>query len=518
MVHAPWPFDAGPPDGMGLCMSGGGYRAMLFHLGALVRLNQLGQLRGIRRVSSVSGGSITAALLGLRWCDLRWDAYDRATNLDELVITPLFHFGGVGVDTACFWKGTLLPWKTVSGCLADAYDRHLFHGATLQDLPDDSGPRRGPRFVIDSTNLQTGKQFRFSKPYMGDYTIGIWQHPTTTLAVAVAASSSFPPFFSPHRTKPSGTYDHDHLPHHPEPEQFLKTFVLSDGGVYDNLGLQTVWSNCHTVLVSDAGQRFKAQAAQPSDWLRQFVRVADVIDSQVRSLRKVQLVDSFLDHHRAGAYWSVSSDVADYGLPDPLPFEHDPAGYPANVPTRLTGLPEKVRRDLVRWGYVICDTALRRWVLPTVPRPTPDMIPYEHGSSWSLGTAIALSSENCLTPAMSDAADDTAEIEVTVETEAVDVDGDGIIDIVTEVTTTLIDVDGDGIADVVEQTTITAYDVDGDGTPDLIESVTVTGADLDGDGTISEDEMAVESIVLVREDLVDETDADGAGEEDDAPA
>jgi NTE family protein len=58
-------------DGIALCLSGGGYRAMLFHVGALWRLNELGYLAKLDRISSVSGGSITAALLGLRW-EARW--------------------------------------------------------------------------------------------------------------------------------------------------------------------------------------------------------------------------------------------------------------------------------------------------------------------------------------------------------------------------------------------------------------------------------------------------------------
>jgi NTE family protein len=53
--------------GIALCLSGGGYRAMLFHVGALWRLNELGLLPRLDRVSSVSGGSITAATLGRRW-------------------------------------------------------------------------------------------------------------------------------------------------------------------------------------------------------------------------------------------------------------------------------------------------------------------------------------------------------------------------------------------------------------------------------------------------------------------
>src|ERR1044072_5945833 len=56
---------AHPAPGVALCLSGGGYRAMLFHLGALWRLNEAGLLRGLVRVSSVSGGSITAGVLGM---------------------------------------------------------------------------------------------------------------------------------------------------------------------------------------------------------------------------------------------------------------------------------------------------------------------------------------------------------------------------------------------------------------------------------------------------------------------
>ena len=66
-------FDLGgtqPKGGVGMCLSGGGYRAMLFHLGALRRLNEAGKLATLTRVSSVSGGSITAGVLGLHWKEL----------------------------------------------------------------------------------------------------------------------------------------------------------------------------------------------------------------------------------------------------------------------------------------------------------------------------------------------------------------------------------------------------------------------------------------------------------------
>jgi NTE family protein len=74
---------AKPQPGMALCLSGGGYRAMLFHLGALWRLNEFGLLRGLVRVSSVSGGSITAGMLGLMWERLQFNDQNAATNLEK---------------------------------------------------------------------------------------------------------------------------------------------------------------------------------------------------------------------------------------------------------------------------------------------------------------------------------------------------------------------------------------------------------------------------------------------------
>ena len=57
-------------EGIALCLSGGGYRAMLFHVGVLWRLNDLGYLQKLDRISSVSGGSIIAGVLGMNWSQL----------------------------------------------------------------------------------------------------------------------------------------------------------------------------------------------------------------------------------------------------------------------------------------------------------------------------------------------------------------------------------------------------------------------------------------------------------------
>ena len=65
----------------GLALSGGGFRAALFHLGSLWRLNELGWLKRLAEVTSVSGGSITAGHLGLCWNRLKFEDNGIAANL-----------------------------------------------------------------------------------------------------------------------------------------------------------------------------------------------------------------------------------------------------------------------------------------------------------------------------------------------------------------------------------------------------------------------------------------------------
>ena len=70
-------------DGTALCLSGGGYRAMLFHTGVLWRLNEIGWLPKLNRISSVSGGSITAGVLALNWIDCLYDTRPKASLLES---------------------------------------------------------------------------------------------------------------------------------------------------------------------------------------------------------------------------------------------------------------------------------------------------------------------------------------------------------------------------------------------------------------------------------------------------
>ncbi len=163
----------------------------------LNRLNEIGILSKLSRISSVSGGSITAALLGLKWKNLEFDATTGvAANFIPEVIVPLRAFAATTVDVKAVLVGALTPGISVSDRVVAAYKRCLFGEATLPNRPDDRG-RKAPRFVINATNVETGTLMRFSRPYMADYSIGMVRKPEIPLAVAVAASSAFPPFLSP---------------------------------------------------------------------------------------------------------------------------------------------------------------------------------------------------------------------------------------------------------------------------------------------------------------------------------
>lgn len=299
--------------GIALCLSGGGYRAMLFHLGSIIRINELGLLGQLKRVSSVSGGSIVAALLGLKWSQLTWTEGEHkvATNLDELVVKPIQELAGHTLDADLRTVMSALggwglgtfgeAWHFAEGVmqrltgvnyrdklagitkhftainagskLSDIYDRHLFQGKTLQDLPE------SPFFYINATNVQTGNLWIFSKRKMGDTKIGFVASPTVKLADAVAASSAFPPFLSPFvlpltgkenwlevipTNDPESEFLAETLPvnvdptsidHFDEDHEALKTIpstqqiYLSDGGVYDNIGIDTAWKRYKLLLV-----------------------------------------------------------------------------------------------------------------------------------------------------------------------------------------------------------------------------------------------------------------------------
>ena len=136
--------------------------------------------------------------------------------------------------------------------------------------------------------------WRFMKPYMRDYRVGEVRTRPFRLSRAVAASSAFPPVLSPVEMRldpdtftPKSGRDLQRPP-------FTTRVILTDGGVYDNLGLETAWKR----YGHDPGQRRRRQVpagrrSRRATGLRHSYRVLDLVDNQVRSLRKRQVIGSF---------------------------------------------------------------------------------------------------------------------------------------------------------------------------------------------------------------------------------
>ena len=136
-----------------LCLSGGGFRAALFHLGALRRLNELGVLSKVDTITSVSGGSILAAHLATQVRP--WPEQGTSFNQwQEKVEAPFLHFVRNNIRTWPVLKRFLLPWnwfrpsiqvKALEAC----YQKHLTN-LTLPDLPEH------PNFVFCATDMTFG--------------------------------------------------------------------------------------------------------------------------------------------------------------------------------------------------------------------------------------------------------------------------------------------------------------------------------------------------------------------------
>src|SRR5215475_4449239 len=103
---------------IGLALSGGGFRATLFHIGALWRLNEIGWLRRIDMITSVSGGSIVNGMLAARWNSLAWQNVsgvgDCATNFIPEIVVPLRAFCQRTIDISSVIIGGLSPFSSIA--------------------------------------------------------------------------------------------------------------------------------------------------------------------------------------------------------------------------------------------------------------------------------------------------------------------------------------------------------------------------------------------------------------------
>lgn len=336
------------PRPVGLALSGGGFRAMLFHVGALTRLNEVGLLRHLDELSGVSGGAIVAGRLAVVWPRLRF-RLGRAVNLWDELATPLLAFASRRVDVRAVTRA-LIPGVSAAREVERAYRTHVVGNATLASLPV------RPRFTYLAVHLGSGAPWTFDRSGGESEPIGRLRDDRIPLARAMAASSAYPPFLAPlvlhlDRTR----LDHP-LPAEPRA-------VLADGGLHDNLGLHGLWDRCATVLSSDAGGVLPTELQASGFWLRQLIRAMAIHADRSRGLRRHAALEELRAGRRAGTLWRTDADLAAY--PAEPAFHVDPSwpAYLARIRTRLDRFSMAEQCLLVNWGYVVADVAIRSHVL-----------------------------------------------------------------------------------------------------------------------------------------------------------
>ena len=341
---------------LGLALSGGGYRAALFGLGSLWCLNESGLLGKLDRITSVSGGSILMGVLAHRWPELRFNN-GRADNFEEVVAEPVRAFCGKTIDIGASLIGMLTPFKTAGEFLADRYEEELFGDSMIKDIPIANGSGN-PKFIFYVTNMQTGRSFRFQQDMVADYMLGMSHTTNVPLAVAIAASSAFPPIFSPVilRTDPTAWTGGSKLPNL---DMLRKRIVLADGGIYDNMGLESLIDNVDIALVSDAGAPFEVDENPAEDDIFQLGRVHDILTDQTRALRKRWLISEFEAERKRGAYWGIGTSISAYNSTYRMTSDSAVSDSLERVPTRLSSFAPDRQGHLINWGYALCDVSLR---------------------------------------------------------------------------------------------------------------------------------------------------------------
>jgi len=279
---------------LGLALSGGGFRATLYHLGVVRFLKDAGALQHITDIASVSGGSILAAHLALNW-----DRYNGDDKSFSEVASEIVKFVRLDIRNHIVRR---LPMQfplrplarlhllkgrnlTPNAILERYYRKHLFGDRCLYELPEQ------PMLHILTTNVSTGLLSVFNRQglfiqHRGDDGSQKFENIPGQIASiprVVAASSAFPGFFPPVEITAADLGVR---------EGEFPTEFFTDGGVYDNMGLRVFsWlkeqqTRFDEVLVSDAGKPFQMLSDAAIGLIGQSVRASDILWDRVWQLER----------------------------------------------------------------------------------------------------------------------------------------------------------------------------------------------------------------------------------------
>lgn len=367
--------DESRDGGLCLCLSGGGFRATLFHLGVLRRLDELGLIGKLATVTSVSGGSFMSlcfakALIESPLVDGRLSNFD-AMVADVHRLTNYDLRGRVFIE-----KIEPRHWRQqFAELVVKELEAHVT-AKTLADLP------ATPRFIFCATDMAFGVNWMYTRESAGDYQAGYKRSglDSITLAHATSASACFPPVFKPLPTGvPAGDLV-DGDAKGAEADECRRSIQLTDGGVYDNMGLEPVWKSANTLLVSDAGGIFGYDSSNGT--LSDVERYSDILGNQTRALRKRWLISSFATGTGPdrpgleGTYWATSGVRTSYDPQDTIGYSEAASKLISNIRTDLDSFTAAEQCILENHGYLMCDIAIKVY-LPSLYSGAPAVkVPY----------------------------------------------------------------------------------------------------------------------------------------------
>ena len=319
---------------IGLALSGGGFRAACFHLGVMKKLDDIGLLDKIDLLSCVSGGSIAGGVVALNW-----GTGTALEKLEEYLSTR-------SIAVSSVIGGLLDPFAGRIDKLARSYDKHLFDGKTLSALAG------GPRIYLNATNMATGNLFFFvaggGKPEeMGEHELGVVDAADFPISKAVAASSAFPPVFPPLCIEP------DVYP----PAEAVDYVTLTDGGVYDNMGVGPTLRSRNAldyVIVSDGGKPFAIDDRPTQSGAIVLKEGIGIMMEQIRGLE----FDRIEHRHKAGVgpkplWFSIDSIEGEVQTGD--------AAFASAIKTDLKRLSEVEISMLTRHAGGLAEARIRRY-------------------------------------------------------------------------------------------------------------------------------------------------------------
>ena len=180
-----------------------------------------------------------------------------------------------------------------------------------------------------------------------------------------------------------------------------RTLLLTDGGVYDNIGYLALWNKCDVVLVSDGGGVTTpddgSTLAGPDYGFSPFWRLRryqTVQEYSGRGWQKAFLLTNLMSGNQKGAYWSTHTKTEHFGKSESYGYRHKEIvdKYIVKIRTDLNTFTDDEQKVLVNHGYLLAAAAVEKHIPELAVPDIPVTVPYkEHMGEGKVAKALARS-------------------------------------------------------------------------------------------------------------------------------